>query len=124
MLIEGWQKDGVLFHTVGQKIEDTPEGRVLRQVMGSFAEMEHTKTRERSLRGIRKRVESGFPHATTAPYGYCWKKLAKASTLEVDDNESEVVQRSSAGRLKAGQSGPSRENSPSSACCPAGGRWE
>ena len=91
MLIEGWQKDGVSFHTVGQKIEDTPEGRVLRQVMGSFAEMEHTKTRERSLRGIRKRVESGFPHAAAAPYGYHWKKLPQASTLEVDETEAEVV---------------------------------
>lgn len=91
MLIEGWQKDGVPFHTVGQKIEDTPEGRMLRHVMGSFAEMEHAKIRERSLRGQRKRIASGFPHATTAPYGFRWKKLEKASTLEIDDTEAEVV---------------------------------
>ena len=91
MLIEGWQKDGVPFHTVGQKIEDTPEGQLLRQVMGSFAEMEHTKTRERSLRGIHKRIESGFPHAAAAPYGYRWKRLPKASTLEIDETEAEVV---------------------------------
>ena len=37
MLIDEWDKAGVHFHTVREKIEDTPEGQLMRQVVGSFA---------------------------------------------------------------------------------------
>ena len=91
MLIEGWQKEAVQFHTVRQKIEDTPEGQLLRQVMGAFAEMERTKIRERSLRGKAKRREAGLPSGYIAPYGYRWTKVKHASTFEIDEMQAEVV---------------------------------
>ena len=91
LLIDEQKHAGVVFHPALHPIDATPEGQMLLQVLGAFAELERAKIRERSLRGSQKRLEMGLPKGHTAPYGYRWTKSPHASTLEVDETEAEVV---------------------------------
>jgi site-specific DNA recombinase len=91
MLVEGWQKDGVQIHTVREKIEETPEGQLLRHVMGAFAQLEREKIRDRMMRGKAALLAKGISNSHTAPYGYRWTYVPHASMLEVDEAEAEVV---------------------------------
>src|SRR5207248_9063182 len=64
---------GVSIEFVTERLEDTAEGRLLLSIKGYLAEAERMKTRERTSRGRRSRVESGLPLAgPRPPYGYRW----------------------------------------------------
>jgi len=91
MLIDEWEKAGVHFHTVREKIEETPEGQLMRQVVGSFAEWERTKIRDRMMRGKAALIAKGISNSHAAPYGYRWTHVPHASTLVIDETEAEVV---------------------------------
>ena len=54
-----------------EKLEDTPEGRLLSAVHGFMSEVERLKIRERTMRGIRARVADGKALGKgVAPFGY------------------------------------------------------
>lgn len=81
---------------VTERLEDTPEGRLLQSVRGFVAEVERLKIGERSSRGRRSRAESGRPiPGWKAPYGYAWADPAKGAKtrLKVKEDEAPVVRR-------------------------------
>lgn len=84
---------GVAVELVTEKLEDTPEGRLLQSVRGFVAEMERLKIAERTMRGRRARTEQGklLPGGKT-PYGYQWRTADKAA-LDPNPLTAPVVQR-------------------------------
>src|SRR5215207_4121627 len=52
---------GVAIELVTERLEDTPEGRLLQSVRGFVAEVERLKIAERTKRGRRARVSAGKP---------------------------------------------------------------
>jgi site-specific DNA recombinase len=84
---------GVAIDLVTERLEDTPEGRLLQSVRGFVAEVERLKIAERTVRGRRARAEAGkMLPGKAAPYGYRWRGSDKAA-LEVDPVDGPVVQR-------------------------------
>jgi site-specific DNA recombinase len=84
---------GVAIELVTERLEDTPEGRLLQSVRGFVAEVERLKIAERTVRGRRARAEAGkMLPGKAAPYGYRWRDTDKAA-LEVDPIAGLVVQR-------------------------------
>jgi site-specific DNA recombinase len=52
--------------------DNSPEGKLQKQLKGAIAEYEREKIRERSVRGKRGKAKAGFYIANGAPpYGYC-----------------------------------------------------
>ena len=87
---------GAAVEFVTERLEDTPEGRLLQSVRGFVAEVERLKIGERSSRGRRSRAESGRPiPGWKAPYGYQWADPGKGdkTRLIVREDEGPVVQR-------------------------------
>jgi site-specific DNA recombinase len=87
---------GVTVEFVTEKLEDTPEGRLLQSVRGFVAEVERLKIGERSSRGRRSRAENGKPiPGWKAPYGYMWADPAKGAKtrLIVKEDEAPIVRR-------------------------------
>ncbi len=90
----------VTVELVTERLEDTPEGRLLQSVRGFVAEMERIKTVERTQRGTRARAESGKLLAGSRPlYGYRWRDASKAA-YDIDPVTGAVVQRIFADILK------------------------
>ncbi len=84
---------GVSIELVTERLEDTPEGRLLQSVRGFVAEVERLKIAERTVRGRRARAEAGkMLPGKAAPYGYRWRGPDKAA-LEVDPIDGPVVER-------------------------------
>ena len=84
---------GVAWHSATEAIDDSPQGQILRAVIGGMAEMERLKIAERTQRGIRARASSGKPLPGPRPlFGYRWGDAAK-SHLTVDPIAAPVVQR-------------------------------
>jgi len=78
---------------VTERLEDTPEGRLLLSVRAFVAEIERVKIAERTQRGKRARVESGkYNVGCRAPYGYQWADHTKARLIPNPDT-APVVQR-------------------------------
>jgi site-specific DNA recombinase len=62
---------GARLELVTEKLEDTPEGRLLLSVRGFVAEVERLKISERTNRGRRKRAQDGRMMPGPRPlYGY------------------------------------------------------
>ena len=74
---------GAAIELVTEKLEDTPEGRLLQSVRGFVAEVERLKLAERTIRGRRARVAGGKPlPGPRPPYGYDWSDEDKARLVE------------------------------------------
>ena len=58
--------------SVTEKIDDTPAGRLERQIRGMFADMKRQAIRERTIRGKRGRADRGLPAGAAAPLGYIY----------------------------------------------------
>lgn len=68
-------KAGVTVESVRENLDDTLEGRLLRQVVAYMAEKEHQRIKERTQAGIRRRVEHGKPLLGGVPlYGYAFNE--------------------------------------------------
>jgi site-specific DNA recombinase len=93
LLVEEQRQAGVNFHPALHPVDATPEGQLLLQMLGAFAELERAKIRERSMRGTQKRFDEGLPHGHVAPYGYRWVGTKHTATLEIDPDAAEVVRR-------------------------------
>lgn len=75
LLIEEFDRKKVELVFVNAPHENTPEGMMLLQMRGMFAQYERTKTRERSRRGKERRAKDGHVIVTwAAPYGYATVK--------------------------------------------------
>jgi site-specific DNA recombinase len=114
---------GTAVELVTERLEDTPEGRLLQSVRGFVAEVERLKIAERTQRGRRARAEGGRPlPGWKPPYGYRWGDAAKSHLL-IDEPEAVVVRRIfreavSGTSLRAIVRGLHADGIPSPAGCP------
>jgi site-specific DNA recombinase len=84
---------GARLELVTEKLEDTPEGRLLLSVRGFVAEVERLKISERTNRGRRKRAQDGKMMPGPRPlYGYRWRDATRAA-LEINPETAPVLQR-------------------------------
>jgi len=91
---------GVAWDSVTEDIDDSPQGQILRAVIGGMAEMERLKIAERTQRGLRARVDAGkLLPGPRPPFGYQWLQLtvdgktwAKAA-LEPNPTTAPIVRR-------------------------------
>lgn len=70
LLTEEIEKSGATLQFVSGEYKDTPEGRMLLQMQGVFAEYEREKIRERTMRGRRGKLRSGQPITDSHVFGY------------------------------------------------------
>ncbi|MCI0398819.1 MAG: recombinase family protein [Chloroflexi bacterium] len=67
----GLNRAGVAVEYAGQQFDDTAEGRLLKGLMGEFAEFERETIRDRMVRGMLRSVEAGnVKISNRPPYGY------------------------------------------------------
>jgi site-specific DNA recombinase len=85
------RKYGVSVVSATEKIDDTPAGRLERQIRGMFADMERQGIRERTIRGKRGRAESGLPAGAYAPLGYAWRD-AERTGYAIDETRRELTE--------------------------------
>lgn len=80
-------------YIIGQ-YEDTSEGRLLKGLMGEFAEYERHKIKERTVRGMIRTVESGnvFTGGSIAPYGFEIAKVDGKRVLIINEAEASIIQ--------------------------------
>jgi site-specific DNA recombinase len=84
---------GVVIELVTERLEDTPEGRLLQSVRGFVAEVERLKIAERTKRGRRARAEQGkLLPGSRPPYGYQWRDGNKAA-LDLDPLTAPILRR-------------------------------
>lgn len=77
---------------VTERLEDSPEGRLLQSVRGFVAEVERLKISERTVRGKRSRVQSGKLHNHASElYGY--RRDKEAGTRLIVEAEAAIVRR-------------------------------
>lgn len=83
---------GCTIEFVTEKLDDTPEGHMMRSVLGYMAEKEREKILERTTRGTRARAESGrITHPVRPKYGYDFD--AGRGRYVVDEEAAQVVRR-------------------------------
>ena len=93
LLFSEADRAGVGIELVTEKLEDTPEGRLLLAVRSFTAEIERLKIMERSQRGVRARAAAGKLLPGPRPlYGYRWRDEDK-SALDIDPATGPVVRR-------------------------------
>jgi site-specific DNA recombinase len=84
---------GARLELVTEKLEDTPEGRLLLSVRGFVAEVERLKISERTNRGRRKRAQDGKMMPGPRPlYGYRWRDATR-SALEINPETAPILRR-------------------------------
>jgi site-specific DNA recombinase len=85
---------GVTWESVTEDIDDSPQGQILRAVIGGMAEMERLKIAERTQRGKRARIAAGkYNVGSHAPYGYAWQDQANKDRLVEYPDSALVVRR-------------------------------
>jgi len=93
VLVDEAERHGVELLFVHGQHDKTALGEFLGNVRAFVAEMEREKFRERSMRGVRARIESGkLPPSSRPIYGYRWKDADKGA-YDIDDVKAEVVRR-------------------------------
>jgi site-specific DNA recombinase len=84
---------GVQWDSVTEDIDDSPQGQILRAIIGGMAEMERLKIAERTIRGRMARAQSGkLLPGKAALFGYQWRDETKGA-YDVDPVTGPVVQR-------------------------------
>lgn len=83
----------VRWASVTEDLDDSPQGQILRAVIGGMAELERLKLAERTVRGRRARALAGkILPGRAALYGYRWRDEQKAA-YDIDPIHGPVVQR-------------------------------
>jgi hypothetical protein len=83
----------VMWDSVTEDIDNSPQGQILRAVIGGMAEMERMKIAERTVRGRLARVHAGkLMPGSKPPYGYLWRDETKAA-LDLDPATAPVIRR-------------------------------
>jgi site-specific DNA recombinase len=92
ILEEEFTRYGAPIEYVNDRFEATPEGGLQKQIRAALAEYERAKTRERSLRGKRGRIQAGHVLiGRMAPFGYRYCSEPHKGWLVVDEREAEIV---------------------------------
>jgi len=96
VLEEELRRLGVCVEYARYRLDNTPEGRLLKNQLASFAEYEREKIAFRTARGRHKKAEKGLVVGTgPCPYGYRYACNAdgKVESLKPDPPTAPVVQR-------------------------------
>jgi site-specific DNA recombinase len=92
ILVEEFTRHGCELIFVTEKIDDSPEGKLMMSVRAFVAEVERQKILERTMRGKRARVESGkVPNFGGNLYGYTKDK--ERGVRVPDEPEAAIVHR-------------------------------
>ena len=94
LLLEEFERSGVVCEFAQTPPEQTPQQRLLVQVQGMMAEYERAQIRERSRRGKRYKARQGSPSVLSgAPYGYRYVKRREGmeARYEILEREADVV---------------------------------
>lgn len=94
IVLEEMQRLGIRVECVFEDLDSTPQGELLRHVMGFVAEIEREKIIERTQGGVTKRLNDGKLLPGYKPrYGYRWidPRAKKKEACELDEEEAEVV---------------------------------
>lgn len=91
VLEEQLKKYGVRVHYVRVPVDDSPEGRLLKHQLFSFAEYEREKIRLRSAMGKRAKVARGGILGGRAAYGY--RYIAGEGRYEIEPQEAATIER-------------------------------
>ncbi|MDA8337006.1 MAG: recombinase family protein, partial [Peptococcaceae bacterium] len=93
ILIEEFQKAGVLVEFLNHPLDDSPEGQLLLTMQGGVAEYERAKISERTRRGKQYWARQGAILGGNVPYGYrrIPRDSEKRSALEIYEPEAAVV---------------------------------
>ncbi|MGB9762373.1 MAG: recombinase family protein, partial [Caldimicrobium thiodismutans] len=87
-LIELFEKHGVDFISVTERFDtSTPSGRLLRNIMLTFAQFERELASERTRDKMFQRAQKGMWNGGIVPYGY----KAENKRLVIDEEEAKVV---------------------------------
>jgi len=87
-LIEVFDKYGTDFVSITERFDtSTPAGRLLRNIMLTFAQFERELTSERTRDKLLERARKGMWHGGNAPYGY--KRENKK--LVINQKEAEII---------------------------------
>ncbi|PJC47848.1 MAG: hypothetical protein CO034_01115 [Parcubacteria group bacterium CG_4_9_14_0_2_um_filter_35_11] len=87
-LIEFFEQYGVDFISITERFDtSTPAGRLLRNIMLTFAQFERELTSERTKDKLLERAKKGFWHGGITPYGY--KRENKR--LVINKKEAEII---------------------------------
>jgi site-specific DNA recombinase len=82
---------GVALKSATEPIDtSSPAGRLIFQMLASFAEFERGTIRERTTHGLHRALRAG-KHAGRVPYGYRLSPTQDGSSLEVVAEEAEIV---------------------------------
>jgi site-specific DNA recombinase len=83
----------VAWDSVTEDIDNSPQGQILRAVIGGMAEMERLKIAERTVRGRMARARNGKLLPGPAPlFGYRWGDATKGA-YAIDETTGPIVQR-------------------------------
>ena len=86
---EKFEKLGIGIRSVTEPFDTTtPAGKLMFNMLGSFAQFERELISERTKLGIMRRVKNGY-WSTTPPFGYSLKK----GKLVINEEEAEIVKR-------------------------------
>ena len=92
ILLEEAERHGARIEFVTERMEDSPEWRLIQYVKSYAAELEREKIRERSVRGKKQRALSGKLHrSSTELYGYV--RNHDANRREIVEHEARHVRR-------------------------------
>ncbi len=87
-LIELFEKHGVDFISVTERFDtSTPSGRLLRNIMLTFAQFERELTSERTKDKMLQRAQKGMWNGGPIPFGY----VVENKKLVIDNNEAKIV---------------------------------
>jgi site-specific DNA recombinase len=86
------QARGIALEYAGERYDDTAEGRLLKGLMGEFAEFEREKIKQRTVRGIIRSVEKGNVTAGSCPsYGYDLGVKNGRRCLVINEYEAAII---------------------------------
>jgi site-specific DNA recombinase len=92
LIEEEFEKLRAPIEYVLEQYDNSPEGMLQRSIRGVIAEYEKAKTRQRSLRNKKERIERGFVLVgVMAPYGYSYVKGQHQGWLQINEEEARIV---------------------------------
>ena len=90
ILLEELERFEVAVEFVENPPSRDPEGRLLSQVKGIFAEYERTKIMERTRRGKLHRAKyQGWLNWSTVPYGYSLVRMPEGTRVQINKEEAD-----------------------------------
>lgn len=94
LIIDELRDKNIEIFFLNEPLADNPEGRIMQQIKGVFAEYERAKITERMRRGKIHKAKSGKIVGNVAPYGYTYIKKTgdkEDGYYVVNEPEAEIV---------------------------------